>query len=73
MTMVKLRRVDMGSASPSLDRPIWVNSAAIEWFEFEKSAKAYSIVMLRFGESIPVRESPDEILALLAGGHNTPD
>lgn len=71
MTMLKLNRVDMGSAARALDRPIWISSAAIEWFELLKDS-TYSVVMMRCGESVPVREKPEEIAALLADAAPVP-
>lgn len=72
MIVLKLKRVDMASAAPAQDRPIWVNASAIEWFDHEPSSKRYSVMMMRNGERVAVREQPEEILALLADAAPVP-
>lgn len=59
MTVLQLKRVDMGSAATAHDRPIWINASATEWFELEHSG-VDSVMMVRNGERVPVRKSPRE-------------
>ncbi len=71
MKVLKLNKVDLGSAAPKNDRPIWLNAAAVRWFEWGPQTKEYSVIWFDGQQSqnhaVAVREKPDEIEALLTG------
>ena len=40
MNLIKLNRVDLGGSDPKNDRPIWVNTAAVQCFEWGPNTRA---------------------------------